>query len=409
MEDHLRRIPSREYPLPFTEQEYADRLGRTRKKMSEMGIDLLFTTWPEGSCYLHGYEVTWWRSSSGPRSWFPATGTAVHVDHDKVIFFAGENSVPSAAKDRRPLSGGGTPEGAAKVFVQELTKDGWLKRGTRVGLEYGSYFPNRRVSQIFEHAVTGQGAKVVDGTDVMRKVQVIKSPAEIAAQEHAARIVDIGHKALAQAFQPGMSHAEVFGEAYYAMFKAGGEWPGLAQGVIPGDPPTLHLLPNRRQIEAGEVFGVDLGGVYKRYHVNVCRTYIYGDPSPELVKLAAASAGAYDVLAKTGKAGTPFRSVTQALRDYYQQQGVWDRRGFLGGYDIGLAFPPDWVGDWLFNVPDEQAEGVLQANMVGQYETIFRQRVGDKPLVVDLIDTYVYGDNGGRRLSAIPMDLIVLG
>jgi Xaa-Pro aminopeptidase len=331
------------------------------------------------------------------------------VDQDQVIFFAGENSVPSAAKDRRPLAGGGTAEGGAKVFVQELKKSGWLKAGTRVGLEYGSYFPNRRVSQTFEQALVSAGAKVADGTDVMRKVQVIKSPAEIAAQEHAARIVDLGHKALAEAFQPGMSHAEVFGEAFYAMFKAGGEWPGLAQGVIPGTPPTLHLLPNRRQIQAGEVFAVDLGGVYKRYHVNVCRTYIYGDPSPDLQKLAAGSAGAYEVLAKTGKAGTPFATMTKALRDYYQQAGVWDRRGFLGGYDIGMAFPPDWVGDWLFNVPDDASEGTFQANMVGQYETIFRQPATPHPLVVDLIDTYVYGDNAARRLSAIPMDLIVLG
>src|SRR5262245_61170174 len=45
--DTLRRIPSDKYPLPFSDQEYTDRLKKTRNLMSKLGIDLLYVTLPE--------------------------------------------------------------------------------------------------------------------------------------------------------------------------------------------------------------------------------------------------------------------------------------------------------------------------------------------------------------------------
>ena len=61
-----------------------------------------------------------------------------------------------------------------------------------------------------------------------------------------------------------MTHGEVYAESSYAMLRAGGEVPGIAQDVkLPGRPRTTHLLPSRRTIEAGEPFAVDVAGVYK--------------------------------------------------------------------------------------------------------------------------------------------------
>ena len=61
--DNVRRVPGDKYPLPFSDQEYTDRLKKVREKMSQLGIDLLYVTLPEGLCYLHGYEVTWYRAA----------------------------------------------------------------------------------------------------------------------------------------------------------------------------------------------------------------------------------------------------------------------------------------------------------------------------------------------------------
>ena len=397
IEEDLRRIPSDQYPLPFSEQEYGSRLTRCREMMSQMGIDLLLLTWPESHCYLHGYEVTWYRTF-----WTPLITTAVHVDEDRLIFYDGESAVPSAATDRRRYEGGRS----AKALVDDLQSEGWLKEGTVVGMEYESYLPTPAISRQLDAACQEKGAKIVDASAIMRTIRNIKSPAEITVTEHAARIADIGHRAIAETFQPGMSHLEVYAAAMHAMYVAGGEIAGIPQAVLPAEPRSIHLLPSRRQIQAGEVFAFDLCGVYKRYHVNMARTYIYGDPSPQLVRLERAARGSFDVVEREAKAGTPIATVNAALRDYFQDQGL---RPSGIGYEVGIGFPPDWVGHFVFRPREETPEGSFEENIVTQWETTFREEVGDQSILATHIDTYVIEEDGARRLSAVPLDLVVMG
>jgi Xaa-Pro aminopeptidase len=404
----VRRVPADGYPLPFSDDEYESRLDKTRALMDQLGIDLLYVTLPEGMCYLHGYEVTWYRAHS-PKHWFPVTATAVHVDHDRLIFLSGEGAVQSWAKDRRSIGGGGlgvTAEKAAQLLVDE----GWLKPGTRLGQEFWSYVPNRAVSEVFSDAFAAKGAKIVDGSDVMRQVRIIKSPAEVDAIKMATRIGDIGHRAIAQDFRPGMSHAEVYSIAIGAMHAAGGEVPGIPQGVIPTIPKSLHLLPTRRIISAGEPFIFDLAGVYKRYHSNIARTYFWGDPTPELRRLSDAAKGGIETLVATAKAGTPVSVVNKAMRDFYREAGVYDIRGYSGGYDIGIAFPPDWVGDFEFNVNNENPKGNFKANMTTQYECALQKPdPGNKyDALANNIETFHYGEKC-ERLSRIDLGSIWLG
>jgi Xaa-Pro dipeptidase len=39
------------------------------------------------------------------------------------------------------------------------------------------------------------------------------------------------------------------------------------------------------------------------------------------------------------------------LTGYYKDVGLWDERWWVGGYELGLAFPPDWVGEFVYE-PD---------------------------------------------------------
>ncbi len=262
-----------------------------------------------------------------------------------------------------------------------------------------------------ENAFVAAGAQIVDGTDVVGTVRNIKSPAEIAAFEQAARIADIGLRAVAQAIRPGVTSAELYGAALYEMAKAGGEVPAISQAVQPGRPRTTHLLPSRRQIEPGEPFAFDLAGVFKRYHANLDRTFIYGDPDAELVRVHKAAKGALDVLQRTAKAGTPVSVVNRALREYYQETDIWKYHLNPLGYELDASLPPDWCGDFWFWVEEEDDPRTFEANMVTNYENRFRR--DDDRAMFDLVahtrDTVVYTPTGARVLSAIPCDLIVVG
>jgi Xaa-Pro aminopeptidase len=373
--------------------------------MSTMGIDLLWTGWPDALLYLNGYEVTWYRPSRLPR-----TGTALHVDHDKQILLGAEDAVFSAAADRRPLDGR-TEQDFADAIASVLKDEGWLRSGTVVGLELRRFLPTPMMSRALEAAFARSGARVVDGTDVIGRVRGVKSDAEIAAFGQAARIADVGIRAVADALEPGVTSAELYAAAYSAMAAVGGEVAAIPQAVQPGRPPTTHLLPGRRQIRAGEPFGFDLCGVFKRYHANLDRTFICGDPDEELVRIHKAAMGALDVLRETAMTGVTVSALNRALREYYKEMDVWKYHIEPLGYELGAALPPDWCGDFWFYVSNEEAdERVFETNMVTNYENRFRRDDTAAPfdLVVHTRDTVIYTPTGARTLSAIPCDLIVV-
>lgn len=72
--------------VPFSQNEYRKRLGRVREIMAREKIDLLFLSAPESLFYMSGYQAEWYQSQS-PKIWPPASGIAIHVDHDDFIDF----------------------------------------------------------------------------------------------------------------------------------------------------------------------------------------------------------------------------------------------------------------------------------------------------------------------------------
>ncbi len=385
----------------FSAEEYEDRLRRVRERMAQDNIDVLWTMMPEGICYLHGMGSLWYQANS-PKAWSAASGTAVHVDHDKVIHFDDGYHSHLLEGSPAPLEieyfrGGDQLE----FMIRQLESRGWL--GGTIGLEFWSYRPNPAITAHLQEKFRARGCQVVDGSDVLREVRLVKSPPEIAYIEEAARICDIGHEAIRATLAPGVTELEVYGEAVRAMYAAGGETAALIQGIGGGG---AHGLPSRRRVRAGETLWVDLSGVVNRYHANALRNYIVGEPTAQMITDYEKSAGSFDVLERTAKPGTPLRDVNDALVDYYKQVGTWGASGWATAYELGISFPPDWVGNFVFNITDpgpsfsgvtaDPSEWSIPVGAVTNYESIFQ---------APLIDTFVYEADGARRLSALPLEI----
>ena len=72
--------------VPFSREEYRERLERIRARMAADGIDLLYLTAPESLFYVSGYSCEWYQAQS-PKNWPATSGIAVHRDHDNFILF----------------------------------------------------------------------------------------------------------------------------------------------------------------------------------------------------------------------------------------------------------------------------------------------------------------------------------
>ena len=414
VEGHQRGLATRPVDYPFSKEEYRDRLRRVQERMAAAGIDVLVLTSPESMCYLHGYAIRWYRAQS-PVEWSAPVATVVRVDQAQPIHFdtSGEESAlrhTSVIEDVRYLPDGsedrygrweedqGSRNSALQFIGRELRSAGWLP--ARVGLEMYSHVPSRAVSDATEAMFRDEGCVVVDGTAILRDVRRRKSPQEIAYIEEAAGIADAALGAFAQALAPGVSELELWGEMTRAMSAMGGEHGALHESVVVGSIAEGHMLSSRRRVQRGDYVYADPSGVVNRYHANTSRTYFVGsEPDPAAVELLRLAGGAFDVLCNVARVGTSFTEINRALREYFTECGIWDLRSWVGGYEMGLSFPPDWVGAFVFTIEEEEDPRLVEDGMVTNFESIFH---------FPLLDTVVFQEDGVRALSRLPRELLVV-
>ncbi len=400
--------PDRE--LPFPKEEFEQRLMRIRGGMSKANIDCLFLTSPESMYYLSGFNCMWYQTES-PIEWPASNGFAVHVDHDRFIHFETEREafltrMFSVDGDVRYFPTDTYRDGSQFV-TDELKAEGWLN-GT-VGMEYWAMRPNRAVSERFQANLEAAGARVIDGSQILREVRWVKSPAEMLCLEEAARIATIGHKAAAETIGPGVTEIEVQGEVIRAMTASGGELQGMIMPVLSGKKSNAtHGISTRKKIQPGEVVTVDLSGVHKRYHVNAARTYSVGEPDAEVLEVAEKAAGALDAVIDCLQPDLSVGKMNDVMESYYQEHKLWDSRGWVGGYEMGISFFSDWVGNFVYDpLAEKNADRRFEANTAVNHEVqvFLPGHVGAFFVVESFL---FYQDRVSLATQDVPYSLIVV-
>ena len=382
-----------ESEAPFSEDEFAGRLQRIRAAMADAGIDCLFLTSPESLYYVSGYLCMWYQTES-PMEWPPSNGIAVHVDHDRFIHFETEREAVltrtfSVSRDTRFFPRGSYRDGT-RFIADELKAKGWLEGS--LGLEFWAGRPNRAISDRFQAAFESAGARVVDGSAILRDVRWKKSAAEMACLHEAARITMAGLERAHEVIRPGVSELEVQGELLQALTAAGGEMPAMMIPVLSGvKTNACHAAATRRRMQAGELVTIDIAGVHKRYHVNAARVFSLGEPRPEIRDCATRAIGVVDRVRECLRPNLPVRELNEVTRRYYEEQGLWDSRGWVGGYEMGIAFFPDWVGNFVYDpLAEKNADRVFEPGTAVNYECqVFLPQY--KGCFV-AIETFLFGD-----------------
>jgi len=359
--------------LGFSAEEYKARLQAIRERMAADKIDLLWLMAPESLYYVSGYTCEWYQAQS-PKQWPATSGIAVHVEHDRFIMFDTPSEkvmcrFVTCAEDIRTFPIDNRRDGIGFI-MDELKAQGWL--GGTVGMELHSYRPNPAISARFRAAFESNDSTVTDGSDILREIRWIKSAQEIAYIEEAAKITDIGLAVAASAIRPGVTELDVYGEIIHAMAKAGGENPGITLPVLSGlKANTGHSLASRKVITTGEQVNVDVAGVYWRYHANGARSFHVGEPAKDVLEYHDKSSGVFKVIADLLKPGLTVGELVSAARQYYDEVGIWSDACWVGGYELGIGFPPDWVGNFVYEMSDTESEKVFEAGTCVNFESQF--------------------------------------
>src|SRR5512132_1269107 len=183
--------------LPFTLEEYGQRLKRTREEVARRRLSLMLVSIPENIYYLTGYDSLGYfafQMVGVPRDGDPFMFMReIEADH---VLDLGLISDVTTYNDR---------DDAIAVLRDTLDKRGFL--GKAIGIEKDAWFfpPGRaeRMQQSFEVSELHDAAGVVEG------LRMLKSDAEIAYIRRAATIADEGIRAGFAAAKPGVSEGDV--------------------------------------------------------------------------------------------------------------------------------------------------------------------------------------------------------
>lgn len=388
----------------FTDSEYASRIARVVEQMRIRGIDTLLVTSPANITYLTGYDMVWY---------YLRTPSAVVVRAGDVttLFYELEYHRPTvefhAVVD--DVCCFESFQISAEFIVEDLRRRGWSKGC--VALEFWSRNPNGQVLAELRAGLESIHCKVVDGSWLVDSVRLLKSEPEIAVLREASRIADTAMRTVAGAVHVGMTEIELAGIALAAMMKEGGGDPAIRVAIRSGRRfLARHCAPSQRRFREGELVWVNFCGSFHRYHCDLGRLVSLGPPDDRWRQLIDTASGIADRVLFAVEPGEATQSVQENAERGVDAAELSHLSVLIGGYDMGIASPPDWVGHTFTKSARGFVEARYDVGMATNFEFLFRAGDGWRGGAGGgFIDTVVMRDGGLEVLSQLSRSILIAG
>ncbi len=276
-------------------------------------------------------------------------------------------------------------------------------RGKRLGIETDAYGLTGYNLKRVEAALEGF-CELVEASDLVTHLRVVKSPAEISYVREAARLADLGLDRAVERAAPGAFEGDVLAALQGAIFEGGGDFP--ANEVIIGSGPRALLFryaAGMRRMDPVDQLSLEWAGSYRHYHAAMMRTLCVGEASGYQRHLFSVVREAIEEMTAALSPGRPVGEVDDAHRRVLDAAGLEDHRYAACGYSLGTTFSPNWM-DWpmLFSGNSVQAE----PGMVFFLHCIVAD--SGRGVAMSLGRTCLVTEAGREVLSAAPLELIVV-
>ncbi|SNS20044.1 M24 family metallopeptidase [Rhodococcoides kyotonense] len=306
----------------FPSEIYASRLSRAAQYAGEAGLDALLITPGPDLQYLVGS-----RASSFERLIclvVPADGSTATVIVPRLELAA---LTDSAVSDL----GLQITDWVDGVSPYELVSS-TLRQGAATAVD------DAMPALHFVPLASSIGQVPVLATDVLRRLRMIKDDAEIEALRRAGQAIDRVHARMGDFLRVGRTEAAVAADIGAAIVEEGHT---DAAFIIVGSGPhgaDPHHEVSDRVIEAGDVVVIDIGGpVAPGYNSDSTRTYVLGEPTPEIAAQYALLERAQQAAVDAVRPGVTAESIDAAARDLLAAEGLGDAFLHRTGHGIGLS------------------------------------------------------------------------
>jgi Xaa-Pro dipeptidase len=218
-------------------------------------------------------------------------------------------------------------------------------KGKRLGVEYEAYGLTARNGKRLEAALEGF-ATLSDASDLVTRLRLVKSPAEIAYVRKAAELADLALDEAERLAAPGAYEGEILAAMHGAIFRNGGDDPANEFIIGSGKDALLcRYFSGRRHLEAQDQLTLEFAGTYRHYHSCLMRTIVIGKPDPQHIKMHKAAVDALEACKAKVRPGATMGEVFEAHAVTLDAAGMREHRMNATGYSLGTTFAPNWM-DW---------------------------------------------------------------
>jgi len=300
-------------------------LAAIRRTLRRRKLDALLVGQPQNRRYLSGYTAadTSINESSGVLL-IPAVG-------DPLLFTDSRFDLQAVA-EATGFEVRLYPRGLLALLETVLPK---LKIRR---LAFESHYLLHATFQKLAKMAARQRVELVPFTDLVERLRVRKSAAELAAIEQSVRLNEEVFLEIYRGLRPGMSERQVAHAIENCMRRKGASGPSFDTMVASGPNGALpHAVPSERLLREGEPIVIDMGLVLAGYCSDMTRTVVLGTPDEKTVVLIRLVRRAQLAGLAALKAGVTGREVDRAARAIIAAGGYGNRFGHGLGHGVGLA------------------------------------------------------------------------
>ena len=274
-----------------------------------------------------------------------------------------------------------------------------LGAGRRLGVEFNTAGLPHYHGRKLEAALGAH--ELVDISDLVPRLRVRKSPAELACVREAARLSDLADLAGLEATHAGADEGEILAEMHHAIFANGGDYPGNEFIIGSGaDALLCRYKSGRRRLADDDQLTLEFAGVSRHYHAAIMRTHVVGRPKPLHAIYHAAAREALDACAAELRIGRTAGDVFAAHARVFDDHKLAPHRLNACGYALGARFTPSWMDAPMFYAGNPHA---IDADEVYFLHMILMDSATETALCLGR--TYVTTEGDAAPINAANLDL----
>jgi Xaa-Pro aminopeptidase len=217
-------------------------------------------------------------------------------------------------------------------------------------------------------------------------------------------VLDASYKAAFAALHSGTRETDVLAAALCGMLDAGGDIPAIVPPTASG-PRTLsgtHGAATDRVVQENELFCIEIGGCYRRYHAVGVQSKWLGVPPRRIAQKYKELSEALEAGVSATLPGVRTADVARKVNAVLAQHDM-ALPGNHVGYGTGVGYPPTWLDSLRIKEGDKH---VLEPNMV-LFLFVYHTTAGldGQPITLFIGEPILVTANGNDQLSQVPINL----